>query len=129
MSATNTVLLLPISKFEQLPAGEQNLTPLVNVTASTSGSTIKAYLGIPTVGLAAVKFVITSTDGTIVATQTATINADLTSATYTTTGSETWNTTAGAYSIYAYATVTGDVSAPGATATRYYSKPVIIVVA
>ncbi len=137
MAATNGVILLKLSKFEDAPsqfpstsnAGPDalNLTPLVLYAATTSASTIKVYLGgagVTTGAVVTLQF--RSLDGTVSFSHGATLNADTTSATYTTTNTDAWLATAGVtFKLWAEVTF-GGTEAPGGTALKHITNYVFV---
>lgn len=128
MSATAKVLSLAVApNNEQKPEFSVDLTPLIGVTNNTSGNTIKVYLGkFPTTSVAAVNLRVEAADGSVQETLATTINADLTSATYTSTNTDAWLASAKAFNIHAQVQLTGDVSGPGGTAVNWLSSNVLI---
>ncbi len=127
--ATAKILNLPVSPaHQQVPPGSVDFTPLLGITHAASGNTIKVYLGeFPTASVAAVHLLVASLDGTVTQTLSTVLGADGTSATYTSGSGDAWIATAGvSFHLNASVTLTGDVSAPGASATAWLSSPIIV---
>lgn len=137
MAATNGIILLKVSRFEDGNAGfplagsagpdALNLTPLILYAATTSASTIKVYLGGANVTSGAtVTLKWQSLDGTVKDSHTTSVNSDTTSVTYTTTNTDAWLATAGVtFKLWAEVTY-GGTEAPGASALKHITNFVYV---